>query len=90
MQADDLVAGGGAGGPRGVGAPQRDEGVEPLHAALPQVQEQDRELLVGEPLRFSLKAKSRIMKRNVCHSCWISCSCNADLGCLEFINNGLG
>ncbi len=55
VQTNDLVAGGGEGGEWGGGAPpQRDEGVEPVHAPLPQVQEQDGELPVGESLRLSL------------------------------------
>jgi len=57
VQTNDLVAGGGEGGERGGGAPpQRDEGVEPIHAPLPQVQEQDGELPVGESLRLSLSS----------------------------------
>ncbi len=61
VQTNDLVAGGGEGGEWGGGAPpQRDEGVEPVHAPLPQVQEQDRELPVGESLRLSLSSSPYI------------------------------
>ncbi len=71
VQTDDLVAGGGEGGEGGGGAPpQRDEGVEPLHAPLPQVQEQDGELPVGESLRLSL---SRLLE----YSFWIRIRMNA-------------